>query len=114
MPIIYEKVAEGIIAVSDPEADMRRTRAWANIAELGALRTITADEARDYIVNQVVGTTTQDDAWAAVDNATTLAQLKIVLKALIESIYSIVDILVLMAQLLIALRDYVKPEIVDE
>jgi hypothetical protein len=114
MTTIYEKLAEGIIAVSDPDADARRAQAWADDARLGALKTITADEANAYIDEQVTLNIAKADALTLVANAASLDDIKNLLSALVVIVYSIADILKLMALLLIALRDYVKPDVVDK
>lgn len=114
MPVVYEKMAEGVIAASNPEADARRAAAWANSGLLGAMKTITADDAQTYITEQVVGGATLEGALLLVDNAASLEDVKMLLRALVSSTFAIVGVLLIMARMLIALRDYVKPEVVDE
>jgi len=114
MPVVYEKIAEGIIAASDPEADARRAAAWNDIALSGAMKTITADDARTYITQQVVGDATLEGALLLVDNSASLEDVKVLLRALVSSTFATVGVLLVMARMLIALRDYVKPEVVDE
>lgn len=114
MPIVYEKIAEGVIAASNPEADARRAAAWNGIALSGAMKTITADEAQTYITQQVVGDATLEGALLLVDNAASLDDVKFILRAIVSSIFATVGILLIMARMLVALRDFVRPEIVDE
>jgi hypothetical protein len=114
MAKIIIRYSDGTFATEDPDADARRISAWDNIELQGALRTITPEEAWGYIDEQVTANATLEDAQALVSNASSLDDVKVILSALVNIVFAIANILKLMASVIIALRDYVKPDVVDE
>jgi hypothetical protein len=101
--------------------DARQTRVQdrqnsaSNEAKLATqLKTITPQEAVDYVVQQITNGVSEATALQAFDNATTFAAVKPILRNMLISIYRIVDILKLVARILIAVRNQLWPQMPEE
>lgn len=68
-------------------------------------KTATAQQAVDYVVQQITNGTTEAQALAAFDNAATFAAVKPILRNMLIGMYRTVDVLKLMTRILIAVRD---------
>lgn len=65
----------------------------------------TAQQAVDYVVQQVTNGTTEAQALSAFDNASTFAAVKPILRSMLVGMYRTVDILKLTTRILIAVRN---------
>ena len=106
-------VADAVIAAHDPTDTIGDRQKLAKSGIIDEFKTATGAQAQAWISSQVVGSVTEEGALAAVDSATTLAQMKPIVKTMISSIYSVVSILGLMARVLIAYRDHIWPDLAD-
>ena len=77
------------------------------------LRSVTADQAANYVNQQITGGTPEATALAAFDAATTLAAMKPILRNMLVGMYRTVDILKLIVRMLVAFRDYLMSDLQD-
>lgn len=78
------------------------------------LKTVTAQQAVDYVAEQITNGVTETQALTLFDAALTFATAKPILRNVIIGMYRTVDILKLMARMLVALRDAVMPELPEK
>jgi hypothetical protein len=107
-----EAIAKDIIHPPTP-AILRKRNAKSQAALATALKSVTPQQAADYISQQITGGTSEATALAAFDSATTFAAAKPILRNMLVGMYRTVDILKLIARILVALRDENWPDLPD-
>jgi hypothetical protein len=117
-PIENPDLSDCIITAADIDRlqriSLRRENAQTEAGLATQLRTVTPQQAVDYVVQQITNGVSETTALNAFDNATTFAAAKPILRTMLISIYRIVDILKLMARILIAMRDQIWPELPED
>lgn len=91
---------------------LRKLKSLTNISLVTEFATVTPQKASDYIQQQIVGNVTLAQDHAQVDQTALANNVKTILKNIITAQYkyNTVTILKLLARIMVAFRDFIKPE----
>lgn len=103
-----------VISSNPPSAELlqaiaRRKASLGNMALVVELKTVTQDQAANYVQQQITNGILEANALAQFDQAGTFAAAKPIIRNMLIGMYRTVDILKLIARLLVAIRDYIRP-----